>query len=89
MEKHEGYKILNTLREKVLYILSIQKKGSAGEIAAEITELEGISAEEEVADLTKDISEELEKLHEEGILEEIKEHRQKRRFLFNRGPKAM
>ncbi len=41
-----------SLREKICYVLSVMQKGSAGEIAMEIMELEGIAAEEEVADLT-------------------------------------
>ena len=70
-----------SLREQSLYVLSIMHKGAASEIAAELMELRGVSSEDGVADLTREIGRELEKLEHEGIVEVIHEHREKRRFV--------
>jgi hypothetical protein len=69
-----------TLRDKIMYTLSVMHKGSAEEIAAEIVELQGIASEEGVADLTLDVEKELQKLHDDGRVEQVKEHRQKNRY---------
>lgn len=76
----EKYNAAWPLREKIRFVLSLIQKGSAGEIAMEIIELEGIAAEEEVVDVTIRIEQELLKMVEEGSLHELKEHRQKKRF---------
>ena len=80
----EKYTDAHTLRDKVLYVLSVQEKGSANEVAMEIMELEGISTEEGVADLTREIEKEMARLREEGMVEKLKEHRQKVRYVVNR-----
>lgn len=71
----------NTFREKVLFVLSLMHKGSASEVANEIAELDGISTEEEMAELVMETEQELEKLLEQGAVEVVKEHRQKKRFV--------
>ena len=69
-----------TLRDKIFFALSVMQKGSAEEIATEIVELQGIASEEGVADITLDVETEMEKLLEEGAVETVKEHRQKKRY---------
>lgn len=68
------------LREKIRYVLSVLQKGSVAEIVMEMIELEGIAAEEEVADRTIATEQELKKMLEEGGVNEVKEHRQKKRY---------
>lgn len=68
------------LREKIRFVLSVMKKGSANEIGGEIAELEGIATEEGLAELIIATEQELEKLVGEGRVNVIKEHRQKKRF---------
>ena len=69
-----------SIRDKILYTLSVMHKGSAEEIATEIVELQGIASEEGVADTTQDVEMELAKLRDEGRVEVVKEHRQKKRY---------
>lgn len=69
-----------SFREQVLYVLSVLKKGSAGEVAMELMELKGISSEEGVAELTIETEQELEKLCNDGLAEVIREKREKKRF---------
>jgi hypothetical protein len=69
-----------TLREKILYILTVLHKASADEVAMELMEMQGIASEEGVANLTIDVEEEIQKLQEEGRIVTVKEHRQKKRF---------
>lgn len=69
-----------SLREKVLYMLSVLHKASADEVAMEIMELQGIASEESVAALTIDVDEEIQRLCDEGALVTVKEHRQKKRY---------
>lgn len=69
------------LSEKILYVLSVLGKGSPDEVAMEIMELQGISSEEGVADLTDETAKEIAKLCEEGLISKIKEHRQKSRYM--------
>jgi len=69
-----------TLREQILYVLSVLKKGAASEVAMELMELKGISSEEGVAELTIETEQELEKMCEAGSIEIIKERREKKRY---------
>jgi hypothetical protein len=73
----------HSLREKILYVLSTMEKGSAGEVAQEVMELDGVSSEDGVADITHDIDEELKKLCHEGVVDKLKEHRQKVRYVLH------
>jgi hypothetical protein len=76
----EHFAEAGSLREKILYVLSVMHKGSAGEVATELVELQGIASEEGVAETTVDVENELEKMREEGVVVEVKEHRQKKRY---------
>jgi hypothetical protein len=58
-------------------VLSVMEKASRHEVAAEIMELDEISTEDGVEDISIGIENELDKMCEEGILNKIKEHRQK------------
>ncbi|HWJ27558.1 MAG TPA: hypothetical protein VNS32_13520 [Flavisolibacter sp.] len=69
-----------SFRERILYVLRKLHKASADEVAMEIMELQGISTEDGVADLTEDTKEELSKLNNEGIVIKVKDHRQKLRY---------
>jgi hypothetical protein len=69
-----------TLREKILYILTVLHKASADEVAMELMEMQGIASEEGVANLTIDVEEEMQKLQEQGKIVTVKEHRQKKRY---------
>jgi hypothetical protein len=71
------------LREQILYVLSVVKKGAPSEVAAELMELRGVSSEEAVADLTMDTQQELEKLLAEGSVHLIREKREKKRYGLN------
>lgn len=66
--------------EQLLYVLSQLKKGSAGEIAIELMELQGVSTEDGVADLTVHTEKQLEKLSAEGQVEIVKEKHEKKRY---------
>lgn len=68
------------LQDRIMQVLSLMKKGSPNEIAIELMELQGISTEEGVEELAVETEEELEKLCEAGVVERIKEHRQKTRY---------
>lgn len=68
------------LREQILYVLSVLKKGAASEVAMELMELKGVSSEEGVAELTIETEQELEKLCASGLVEVVKEKRQKNRY---------
>ena len=81
------YNPAGSLREKILYVLSTMKKGSAGEVALEVMELDGVSSEDGVADITNDTGEELRKLWYEGVVDKLREHRQKVRYTLH-GPAA-
>ena len=80
----ENYADSRSLREKILYLLSIMEKASANEVAAEVMELDGIATEESVGDITREIEEELNKLFEEEVVLKLKEHRQKVRYVLNK-----
>ena len=81
------YNAAGSLREKILYVLSTMKKGSANEVALEVMELDGVSSEDGVADITTDTGEELRKLWHEGVVDKLREHRQKVRYTLH-GPEA-
>ena len=74
-----------TLEDKVKHVLSILKKGSPDEVAMEIMERQGIAAEEGVAELTIETTELMERLCDEGVIEKIKEPRQKVRYRLKAG----
>ena len=69
-----------SIEDKIQYVLSVMHKGRVGEIAAEIVELQGIASEEEVADTTLTIEKELDKMCEKGVVKDLREHRQKKRY---------
>lgn len=76
----QSFDAARNIREKILFTLSVMHKGSAEEIATEIVELQGTASEEGVADITIDVDAELQKLCDEGSVEVVKEHRQKKRY---------
>ena len=80
MATNEKYDKSKPLRDKIIYVLSVIEKASPHEVAAEIMELDEISTEDGVEDISVDIENELDKLYEEGVLTKLKEHKQKRRF---------
>ena len=83
----EKYNLSKSLRDKIVYVLSVMEKASPQEVASEIMELEGISTEDGVEDVSIDIESEIDKLCDEGIVIKIKEHRQKRRYALNKNGK--
>lgn len=84
METTTKYDKSKPLRDKILYVLSIMEKASPHEVAAEVMELDEISTEDGVEDISIDIENELDKMCEEGIITKLKEPRQKRRYILNR-----
>ena len=78
---HQHFTEAASLRDKVRYVLSILHKASADEVAMEIMELQGIASEEGVAALTLDVEEELRGMKEKGVVDIVKEHRQKKRYV--------
>lgn len=56
-----------SLQQQVVYVLSLQKKGTPEEIAMELIELRGIASEDHVANLTTAIENELQKMEKEGL----------------------
>ncbi len=80
MEKNEVYSPGMPLREKILYLLRLLKKGEISELASEVAYREGISSEEGLAEITLLIEQELHILVDEGLITRIKEHRQKIRY---------
>lgn len=79
----EKFTDAHSLKERVLYVLSVLHKGSADEIAMEIMELQGIASEEGVAELTIEVERLLEILLQEKEISIVKEHRQKNRYSLN------
>ena len=75
------YYSTSSVREKILYVVSTLEKASTDEIAMEIMELDGISTEECVAENTIEIENEVNKLCDDGVLNKLKEHRQKVRYV--------
>jgi len=69
-----------TLRDKIVFTLSIMHKGSVEELASEIAELQGVASEEGMAEMNVAVEAEVEKLLEESKIEVVKEHRQKKRY---------
>lgn len=69
-----------SFEQQLLYVLSQMKKGSAGEIAAELMELQGVSSEDGVADLTVQTEKELDKLCAKEKVNVVKERHQKKRY---------
>lgn len=72
-----------TLRDKIVFTLSLMHKGSAEELASEIAELQGIASEEGMAEINVAVEAEMEKLLDEGKVEVVKEHRQKNRYVLS------
>lgn len=70
-----------SFEQQALFVLSKLKKGSAGEIAAELMELKGVASEHGVADLTVYVERQLEKLSAEGTIQAIREKHEKKRYL--------
>lgn len=68
MDVPSTYNTALLINEKVLYVLSLLKKATVDEVAMEIMELDGISSEEGLAEMTIEIGEALEKLHDEGTV---------------------
>jgi DNA-binding PadR family transcriptional regulator len=83
----EKYDQSNSLRDKILYVLSVMGKASPHEVATEIIELDEISTEEGVEDISVEIEDELNRLCEENIIMKLREHRQKRRYALNKNGK--
>ena len=83
MATNEKYDQSKSLRDKIIYVLSVMGKASAHEVATEIMELDEISTEDGVEDLSIDIESELEKMYEEGTVTKLKEHRQRPRYTFD------
>lgn len=54
----EHFKNELSLREQILFVLSILKKATADEMTMELMELEGIATEEGVANLTIEVKNE-------------------------------
>lgn len=81
MRTNGKYDSSYSLRDKILYVLSVMEKASANEVAMEITELEDISTEEGVAEVTIEVENGINKLCDEGVVHKPKEHRQKVRYV--------
>lgn len=69
-----------SLKEKTLYVLSLLKKASIDEVATEIIELDGISTEDGVREITIEIEEQLNKLHEVREVIMVTEHDKKKKY---------
>jgi hypothetical protein len=76
----QHYSSALSFEQQLLYALSKLKKGSAGEIAIELMELQGVSTEEGVADLTIHTEKQLEKLCTDGQVEIVRENHEKKRY---------
>lgn len=72
-----------SLRDRIIYVLSVLKKPTPDEVAMEIMELQGVSTEDGVSDLVKDTKDELKKLCEQGVVLKIKERRQKTAYMLS------
>jgi len=71
-----------SLQQQMIYVLSLQEKGTPEEIAMELMELRGIASEDRVADLTTAIENELQKMEKEGLVTAEKEKGQPVRYRF-------
>jgi hypothetical protein len=79
----QHYSSMLSFEEQLLYVLSQLKKASAGEIAIELMELQGVSTEEGVADLTIHTEKQLEKLGADGRIETVGERHERKRYKIN------
>ena len=75
------YNSTSSVREKVLYVLTTLEKASIDEIAMEIMELDGVSSEEGLAETIIEIENEVNELCQGGMVNKLKEHRQKLRYV--------
>jgi hypothetical protein len=80
METASNYSNTLPLFQKIEYVLALLKKATLDEIAMEIMELDGISSEEGVADITIEIKDELQKLHDENKVTFVTEHDKKVKY---------
>lgn len=60
-----------TLKEQIVYVLSLLPSATADEVAMELMELKGTASKDGVADLTHDVEQALKKLHEEQVLKVV------------------
>lgn len=72
-----------SFEQQIFFVLSKLKKGSAGEIAAELMELKGVASEDGVADLITHVERQLEKLCAERTVQAIREKHEKKRYLIS------
>lgn len=79
------YQTITSLRDKILFVFTKLEKASADEVAMEIMELDGISSEDGVSEITLEVNNEIKQLCEEGVIHKIKEHRQKVRYTLING----
>jgi len=68
------------LTQRILKVLQIQDTGTAEEIAFTLAELQGISSEEGNAEIIQAVKEQVEKLTEEGKLEEVRSRHAAKRY---------
>lgn len=80
MATNDKYDKSKPLKDKILYVLSVMEKASPHEVVAAIMEMDEISTEDGVEDISIDIESELDKLYEEGKITKLKEHGQKTRY---------
>lgn len=76
-----------SLKEQILFVLSILKKATADEVAMELMELKGIATEEGVANLTIEVKNELKKMQEAHLLKQVTETDKQVRYVVNRAGK--
>jgi hypothetical protein len=79
----EKYSSTSSLRDKIIYVISVLKSPTPDEVAMEIMELQGISTEDGVADLRKDTAEELKRLCAAGLVVKVKEHHKKTTYILS------
>ncbi len=76
-----------SLKEQILFVLSILKKATADEVTMELMELKGIATEEGVANLTIEVKNELKKMQEAHLLKQVTETDKQVRYVVNRAGK--
>lgn len=62
-----------SLQHQVLFVLSLLKEASVDDITAELIELRGVATEGAVLNLTIEAEDQLEKMHNDGIVKQITE----------------
>lgn len=82
MNRPNHFSVEQSLPEQILYVLSLLKKATPEQIAMDLMELKGVSTEEGVANLNREVENTLHKLHDEKLVKQLTEADKKLYYFF-------